>query len=249
VLKQIVRSVFGLFGLRVGWKRSNLDAYGVQRKVIERDDPVIFDIGAHVGSITDLYRSMFPLASISSFEPFPKSFETLRHNTSGDARTHVYNLAISDEPGVLTLNSNSSSATNSLLPTNSRGSSYWGEHVLETLAPVEVEATTIDAFCREHGISWIDILKLDIQGAEFLALAGAHDMLSSASVSLVYMELILAPTYEGQRTLQHYLQLFEGYGYQLLDLYHPIKRGMRLIQADLIFLSAQKMDEFEAGLR
>ena len=249
MVKQIVRSIFGLFGLHVGWKHSNLDAYGVQRKVIERDDPVIFDIGAHVGSVTNHYRSLFPQASISSFEPFRETFETLRHNTSGDARTNVYNLAISDEPGIVTLNSNVSSATNSLLPTNSRASSYWGAHVLDTLAPVEVEATSIDAFCREHEISQIDILKLDIQGAEYLALAGAHELLSSASVSLVYSELILAPTYEGQRTLQDYLQLFDGYGYQLLDLYHPVKRGMRLIQADLIFLSAQKMDEFEASLR
>ena len=249
MMKQLVRSAFGLLGLHVGWKRSNLDAYGVQRKVVERNDPVIFDIGAHVGSITKHYRSLFPQASISSFEPFRETFETLRNNTSGDALTNVYNLAISDEPGIVTLNSNASSATNSLLPTNSRGSSYWGAHVLDTLAPVEVEATSIDAFCREHEISHVDILKLDIQGAEYLALAGAHGLLSSASVSLVYSELILAPTYEGQRTLQDYLQLFDGYGYQLLDLYHPVKRGMRLIQADLIFLSAQKMDEFEASLR
>jgi hypothetical protein len=54
-------------------------------------------------------------------------------------------------------------------------------------------------FCQDRDLHSIDIMKLDVQGAEFFVLSGATKMLSSQSISMVYMELILASTYQGQK--------------------------------------------------
>ena len=48
---------------------------------------VIFDAGAHIGKTAQTYRSLFPLADIYSFEPFPNSFNALKPRLPGDAHS------------------------------------------------------------------------------------------------------------------------------------------------------------------
>ncbi|MET0168053.1 MAG: hypothetical protein ABW318_24070, partial [Vicinamibacterales bacterium] len=50
------------------------DAFSVQRELIRADEPLIFDVGAHHGSVARTYRRLFPGALIHCFEPFPDSF-------------------------------------------------------------------------------------------------------------------------------------------------------------------------------
>lgn len=246
-MKRLIQRAVGFFGYEIRRKAprdpdageveaTSLDAFTVQRELIHGVEPVIFDIGAHVGYVTKKYRDLFPLASIYSFEPFPDSFEQLRRNTTDDSRTSVYDFAVSDKRDVVILHANEYPVTNSLLPTDDRGSFYWGEGRLETRARVKVNSTTIDAFCAEHAISRIDILKLDIQGAEFVALNGAKEMLSSKQVSLIYSEVIMAPTYEHQHKLHEYLGLLDSFGYELFDFYSPVRRGMQLIQTNILLV-------------
>jgi hypothetical protein len=81
-------------------------------------------------------------------------------------------------------------------------------------------------------------LKLDVQGAEFQVLTGARQSLERQRIRLVYMELILCPTYQGQHELHDYLRFLGSLGYELLDLFNPERNGRQLIQADGIFLSS-----------
>jgi len=164
----------------------SLSPYDVQRQLIRQESPVIFDIGANVGKVTQQYRSLFPDAIIHSFEPFPESCQSLKQRCSQDGNIFPHQLAICEKMGKTTLYSNSSSATNSLLATDSRAGALWGQGLLDTKALVEVEPTTIDCFCAENHISAIDILKMDIQGAELRALQGAEQILARQAVSLIY---------------------------------------------------------------
>lgn len=213
------------------------DPFFVQSQLIRASEPVIFDVGAHVGITAKTYRRLFPTAAIYCFEPFAQSFEKLSRKMEGDAHSHIHKVALSDKKGKGVLNSNLSSATNSLLPTDKRGALYWGEGLLDTKDEVEVTTTTIDAFCHENDITKIDILKMDVQGAEYSVLMGAKDMLARQRVSLIYTELIICPSYAGQHKLQEYLVLLDSLGYDFYDLYNPVRRNHQLIQADLVFLS------------
>ena len=93
---------------------------------------------------------------------------------------------------------NASSPTNSLLETDDSAALSWGKGLLETAATINVEAATVDEFCRKRQIESIDILKIDTQGTELEILKGAAGMLSGGRIRVIYNEMILAPTYKGQ---------------------------------------------------
>ncbi len=143
------------------------------------------------------------------------------------------------------LNVNRNAETNSLLPSDAKAARYWGEGVLETESGVEVTLQTLDGFCAEHSIARVDVLKLDVQGAEYSVLEGGTAMLSAGRVGLIYMEVIIAPTYVGQRRLADHLALTSANGYELFDLYNQTRRNGRLIQSDIIFVSADVLDRYE----
>jgi len=199
---------------------------------------VIFDVGAHVGRLTRIYRQLFPLAFIYSFEPFPQSFQVLRNSAKADPRIFCQEIALSDQTGTARFSVNTNSQTNSLLTTDPRGASFWGTGLLDTTTRIEVPTTTLDLFCREAQIPHIDILKMDVQGAEFSVLTGAANTLADQRISLIYTELITCPTYDGQHKLHEYLVLLDSLGYEFLDFFNPLRRNSQLIQADLVFLSA-----------
>ena len=232
--KKAIKNLLGHFG----WQRGVLrDAFDLQRTFIQTKEPVVIDIGAHIGDVANLYRKLFPLASIHAFEPFPESFEILSKRVTGDSRIFCHNKAVNDKEGSATLNSNIFSPTNSLLASDERGSSFWGEGLLDTTSQVEVATTTVDIFCRDTGISHIDILKMDVQGAEYSVLTGAKEMLSNQRVSLIYTEIIMCPTYKGQQPLHEYLSLLDSFGYYFLDFFNQVRIHDQLVQADVLFLS------------
>jgi FkbM family methyltransferase len=216
----------------------SIDAFAVQNKLVQVNKPVIFDIGAHTGKVAKIYRKRFPLASIHCFEPFTQSFQSLVKSVKDDPHTFCHQLALCDRQGKANLNANLSSATNSLLATDDRGAAFWGDGLLDTTAQLQVDTTTVDAFCLDRSIPHIDILKMDVQGAEFLVLMGAEAMLKEQKISLIYTELLMCPTYKEQRSLHEYLGFLDACGYKLLDFYNPVRRHHQLIQADVIFLSS-----------
>lgn len=237
-MKSLIKSGIKQLFERFRYQISRKNPFTVQSQLISAKDPIIFDIGAHVGSITKIYRSLFPRAFIHSFEPFPQSFQELLKNTERDSRIFCHQKAASCKDGNAIFNANISSATNSLLATDDRGSLFWGDGLLDTISRIQVNTTTVDLFCKETGISNIDILKMDVQGAEFSVLKGATDMLENQQIALIYTELILCPTYKDQNKFHEYLSFFASFGYELLDFYNPIRHCNQLIQADCIFLSS-----------
>ena len=240
-MKGAIQKIIGQVGyqlIRKAEAPSWLHTFSVQARLLKASEPVIFDIGAHVGGIAKIYRQRFPLASIYCFEPFPKSFQLLSKTVENDPRTSCYQTAVSEKKGTATLNANLSSATNSLLATDGRGASFWGEGLLDTTSQLKVSTTTVDVFCLEAGISHIDILKMDVQGAEFSVLEGAKDMLKSQRISIIYTELIMCPTYKGQHKLHEYLSFLGSFGYEFFDFYNPVRRYSQLIQADVVFVNS-----------
>jgi FkbM family methyltransferase len=228
-------------------RERRLDPFAVMPLLVNRPAPIIFDVGAHVGQTVLRYRSLFPSAVIHCFEPSPDSLAALRRAVAGDEGVHTHELAISDSPGSAVFNVNKSRATNSLLSSDSSASSYWGHGLLETEQRIEVSIQTVDGFCQEHSVERIDILKLDVQGAEYAVLSGAGGMLGKHSIDLIYLEVITAPTYVGQHRLYEYLMLFDEYGYTLFDFYHPVRRRGRLIQADLIVVGPECLARHESA--
>lgn len=212
------------------------DPFRFARTFIETPRPIVFDVGAHDGATTRHLRALFRHATIHSFEPFPESFRLLQLATNGDPQVKIHPVALSNRRGTATLTSNVSAATNSMLPTDPKAVFAWGNGLLDTQSTIGIQTRTIDDFCDEQGVEYIDLLKIDTQGAEFAVLEGAVQRLSRHLVRVLIFELITVPTYEGQRTPADYFGLLQEYGYAFSGVFGPLYRNGVLAQCDVAFL-------------
>jgi len=208
-------------------------------------EPTIFDVGAHHGQTAKEFRKHFPTSQIYSFEPFPESFETLRLNTQYNRGIQIFNYGLTDKVGTFAFHSNLSSATNSLLPADELGFKTWGDGLLETQDIVQVQFKTIDEVLAEQDIQTIDILKMDVQGTEHRVLKGALGACADGKLGVVYSEIIIQPTYIGQKRLDEILNIFHDAGFELHNIYNlSCTPNGKLRQVDAIFTRDKSENKF-----
>ena len=238
-IKGFIRSFLNQIGYDLRNIKPGGAAYPDQRGLlVGREVWTIFDIGANVGQTALAYRKLFPGATIYSFEPFESSYQALVRNCRRDQLIRPYRLAITSFTGTRPLYYNKFSPTNSLLPVSDsvRASGY--AELMRNLGIQEVSSITLDEFCVCEGIDSIQILKMDIQGGELMALGGAVHLLASRSVDLIYTEVLFAEFYEGQAYFLDLCQFLQQHGYSLSGLYDLRYGGRgRLAWGDAIFLS------------
>jgi FkbM family methyltransferase len=193
------------------------DAYFAQRRLLEsRGVKTIVDLGANTGQTARKYLQMFPNADVHSFEPFDAAFEELGRSVGGSSRAHVHKLAVSDKTEERRFFLQEQHWNNSLLPAVQARSV---DHAPPREKEIVVNTITLDEFCRSEGIERIDILKMDIQGGELLALRGAQRLLNDRAVALIYTEVLFASLYEGQASFVDLFSHLAAAGYRLFGLY------------------------------
>lgn len=198
------------------------NAFVAQQRILAtlgRTAPTILDVGANIGGTAKRYRARFPEAEIYCFEPFPETLEKLRLRYAQDPKTHIVPKAVSERSGRTTFHVNAYDATNSLLPRPAGQRRYFPAHA-GPKGTVEVEVTSLDEFALDNEIGSVDILKLDIQGGEAMALRGAKGLLERGAVSVVYTEVMFVAHYEGGALFHELWALLAEFGYSLFGLYH-----------------------------
>ena len=220
-------------------KRNEADVFLVQKSLLE-SAPVrtVFDLGAHVGKTAQKYRKTFPDATVYCFEPTEATFSRLSERTSSDKKIVRHMMAVSDRHGSLDFHHNSQASTNSVFKSAKEAGLYWDESKMKTQHVATVPATTLDIFCKDERITEIDVLKMDIQGGELLALQGAVDLLSAQKIRLICMEVIFVPTYEGQPQVHEIMAWLKDRGYVLHNFYRLASKNGRLLYGDAIFVAA-----------
>lgn len=241
--KNLVKTILRDLGLKVVKLNSEFitkhDPFLVQKKIMDalNSNPIIFDVGAYHGHVASRYKSLFPDSTIYCFEPFAESFKHLHANFSNNPSFKLFQLGLSDTSGKSFFHSNQFEMTNSILESDVKGNLTWGDGLLETKEVVEIETKTIDQVVSELGIESIDILKMDVQGAEFKVIKGAENFLAKGGVKMVYTEIITMPTYIGQLGLEDTLMLFNEVGFQLVGLYnYSYSSPGQLRQVDAVFI-------------
>jgi FkbM family methyltransferase len=213
---------------------------GPERRLITRPSPVVLDVGGNIGQSVQRYIRLFPAATIHSFEPFPSTYARLERVAARYPNVSAYRLALADAPGRCILNvSPAFAGTSSLLRRPTEGRRYFPRGA-ELTHTAEVDVTTVDAFCEENAISRIDVLKIDVQGAERLVLEGANGLLGRAAIDVVFCEVAFVPHYEGGVLYHDLAQYLGDFGYTLLDLIDHVRAGNgQLRYSNALFLSAE----------
>jgi FkbM family methyltransferase len=198
---------------------------------------VVVDVGAYDGAVASEYLDLFPEAVCHALEPHPPSFRALSDLLGAHPRARLHRLALGDTPGRGTLHTFPTSATNSLLAPVPDVGAMVGPGHMDSFERVEIDVTTLDLFAEKEGLSRIDILKLDVQGAEVLALRGAERLLRARAIGLVVTEVDFVEVYRGQAFYHDVATTLQDVGYRLYDFYnfHYGQKG-QLQWGDAIFL-------------
>ena len=236
-MKSLIRSVLEKIGYNIRniKDRDGTSSQHIIKNLFSADAVItIFDVGAHIGQSATYYKSTFKNSNIYSFEPFHNSFEILKRLNLINFKP--YNLGLSDKKGVESFCSNEGSATNSLLSLSLSAKETWnGNKWLSQVERVDCEFTTLDDFCDENNVEFIDFMKIDVQGAEFRVLKGANRALNEKRIGVIQLEIILGNTYTGQKTPGYYIGLLEHYGYKLAYVSDLVFAKGELVQFDLFF--------------
>ena len=144
----------------------------------------IFDVGANAGIFSLAALAVQPAARVHAFEPTPEIAARLREtavlNKLESLRVHELAIARVTGSGLLNLCYGENG-------TNDGMNFVTDQAVADEVLPITT--TSIDEFCAREGIHQIDCLKLDIQGNEGEALAGAARLLAERRIGAVLMEL------------------------------------------------------------
>ncbi len=119
---------------------------------ISPDPCIIVDAGANIGMASLYFNHRFPKAVIYSLEPDPKNYKALQHQVSGISVIRTFHLALWRRKEKLAVLSN--------------GADAWGIQVQASERQGDIDGIDLTSFMLEHNIGTIDLLKIDIEGAE-----------------------------------------------------------------------------------
>lgn len=146
--------------------------------------PVVFDVGANIGEYSVALAEFFGKGSVvHAFEPSKDTFAKLKATLGARTDVIANNVGFSDQPGTLRLYRNPERHT--LASVYHRDLDHFNLKLDET---EEIQLTTVDAFCAEHGIDRLHFLKIDIEGHELSALKGAERMIAEGRIDHIQFE-------------------------------------------------------------
>ncbi len=170
----------------VDGRLETLDADFLKGTLSALPNAIVFDVGAHTGLFSRKVFEYAPTSKVFAFEPNQSSFDALTktHAPEGGA-FNCFNLAISDHQGQGTLYFESDSSCS---PLSSLYQGVIGDLHKQESHGQEVTIRTLDSVVEELNLPGINLLKLDMEGAEYAALKGAENLLKEKRIHIIHFE-------------------------------------------------------------
>lgn len=184
----------------------------------------VLDVGANKGEWTAALLRLVPAVEVVALEPAPLQAELLRDRFSGDRRVLIKQVAASDAVGKAVFHLTEHSHNNSLLTPRDMNKHYGGRS-WDEIGQVTVETMPLDSL----GVVGPSLIKIDVQGAENLVLAGASTTL--ARTTAVLLEITASSHYEGDSLANDLDQQMRSVGfaeYRRSDPWVDVKTGSPL---------------------
>jgi FkbM family methyltransferase len=164
--------------LVIGHGHYEVDTMRMLAKLVKHDS-ICLDIGANLGVMALALSALVPHGRVFAFEALPQIFNYLQQNVTGNGASNIspLNLAVYDKSGLLTVDYVAEFAG--------------GSHTSETgihdprAQRTEVPCIRLDDWFSQQKLSRLDFVKMDIEGAEVRALAGAAQVLRQYKPHLI----------------------------------------------------------------
>ena len=178
----------------------------------------VFDIGANVGELTLLFSKFCGSEGrVHSFEPTVSTFNKLQNlvNSVQLKNVKINNLAVTNQSGVVSFNvyEDEFSSWNTLAkrPLHNYGIS------IQDPKSVDIASISIDDYCERNSIKYIDLLKIDVEGAELNVLIGARKMFSERKIKNCVFEFGQT-IFDMGNTIQEFENFFSSHGYGIKNV-------------------------------
>jgi FkbM family methyltransferase len=160
---------------------------------------IFFDVGANAGLFAISAARKIGGKGIFAFEPCSSTCELLKRNLVLNrlADVNIIQMALGDSIGnaMLQVNASGKDGLNTLGQATHPDS--------EVVAQEGVRISTVDSFMKEHNVPRVDVIKVDIEGAELMFFRGARELLKRADAPVI---------------------LYEGFGFLTRGFgYHPVE--------------------------
>jgi FkbM family methyltransferase len=170
-----------------------------------RKGMTVLDIGAHIGYYTLLAANLVgENGRVVAFEPHPHNFTMLEKNVKINEYKNavLVQKAVSDKSGHIDLFLSEYGTLHSLLQVGKKS--------------IVVEAVTLDDFFDKD--YKVDVIKIDVEGAEMLALLGANKVITANGNLKIFTEFVPERLKRLGFLPEEYLNKLTGYGFKLWNI-------------------------------
>ena len=164
---------------------------------LKREPDVVFDVGCFDCADSIAFKLRWPGARVLAFEACPDNFRRIvtRLATMEDCpEIELFHFAMCDTDGEIRFFSNADAkmpggfgqSGSVLTPTQAIDNKWRGGMGHITFKPQRmVPAARLDTFCSSHGLAAIDLLHMDVQGAESKVIDG----MGALRPSMIFLEI------------------------------------------------------------
>lgn len=174
-----------------GMNLGNVDLHGngeawlLSRLARYQATPVIFDVGANIGeyALAALAAGSWQ-PSIHCFEPSSAAFVKLAERLGSHRSVTLNNIGLSSTDGAAgVLHCNTPGGSGSSLIAKDLPDGHYAYPLQE-----KVSLRTLDAYVTDHGVSRVDLLKIDVEGLELEVLRGASAAIDAGVIDRIQFE-------------------------------------------------------------
>lgn len=188
-----------------------------------KEGDTIFDVGANIGELTILFSHFASVnGCVHSFEPTPSTFKKLEIITKISKKKNVVlnNCAVYKESGFITLNiyNEKFASWNTIAE---RPLSEYGIKI-DKPEKQQLPCISIDDYCAKYKISSIDLLKIDVEGAELDVLYGAQQMFEQKNIEICVFEFGQT-IHDMGVSAKEIMDFFKKYSYTVKNIYNKQK--------------------------
>jgi FkbM family methyltransferase len=182
-------------------------------RIIEGDLPpggTLVDVGAHIGYYSLKAAPVLgPTGHVLAIEPNPETVKILEANIRASAANSVSVQPVACSDTEATLELFAAPEGNTGESSLSRANASQEKAVQRSY---RVRARPLDDIVRESGVTRVDAIKIDVEGAEFLVLRGAQDTLRRFHPAIL-IELLDRQLRAMGSSIAEVMSFFRAHGY------------------------------------
>jgi len=195
-------------------------------------NPVFLEAGAADGGDTAVTARLYPRSKIYAFEPVALNYKELEARLKKSKNIKHYQLGLSDKTQQVEIfvsqaadGSNTLALSSSILKPKEHLTIH--KHVAFNKTEI-IKTVNLDEWAQTNGVDKIDVMWLDMQGAEHMVLKAAPRILST--VRIIFTEVSYKQMYEGAMLYPELKAWLEQQGFRVYKQFEE-EAGM----GDVIF--------------